>query len=152
MINRNFVYILFCILNKVIKDELRRLLYFYVENCLFFNVKLYCVCILFSCMLILLNCVWILFYYFCLKKNNVVGIVYLYNFLYKYFSVLMWWWNYVKEYNLLNCYIVYIIIIFNILRFIIWNKSYLIEVFLSWYYYNEKKVDILFNRLFLKDE
>lgn len=53
MINRNFVYILFFILNKVIKDELRRLLYLYLENCLFFNVKLYCVCILFSCMLIL---------------------------------------------------------------------------------------------------
>lgn len=105
-------------------------------------------------MLILLNCVWILLFLFK-KKYNVVGIVYLYNFLYiyfKYFSVLMLCWNYVKEYNLLNCYKEYIIIVFNILKFIIWNKSYLIEVFLSWYYYNEKKVDILFNRIFLKDE
>lgn len=133
-------------------EILLRSLHSYAENRLSLNAKLYRACILFSRMLILLNRVWILSYHFCLKKNNVVGIVHSHNPLHKYSSVLMWRWNYVKEYNLLNCHTVYIITIFNTSRFTIWNKSYLTEVSLSWYHYNEKNVDISFNRPFLKDE
>lgn len=138
MINRNSAHILFRTSNKAIKDESRRSLHSYPENRLSLNAKLYRACILFSRMLILLNRVWILSYHFCLKKNNVAGIVHSHNPLHKYSSVLMWRWNYVKEHNLLNCHTVYIITIFNISRFTIWNKSYLTEVFLSWYHYNKK--------------